>query len=192
MTNTLLHIWNSQDGAEHWPTAGDYAPADTNTPSGEQLRDLALQKLRADSLHERLAERGLAREAEVLSIRQLDASKLDALEAVVARLESGVMPDLLAALRTNAGTAATLNLLKRVQDPDSAAAFGERFALAVICKADDEGHDFHVASDDGYKIREVVEGAAEELRNRLELVEEGLRRLDAAGIRGQGSLGPMQ
>lgn len=41
------------------------------------------------------------------------------------------VPDLLAALRTGAGTDAALRLLKRVQAPDSSAAFGEQVAVAA-------------------------------------------------------------
>ena len=170
------------------PPAGDAEPVDvTSLSSASQealariIADFERHRLRAEALHERLAERGLAREAEILRVRQLEASQLDALEAIVARLEIGAMPDLLAALQTG-GTDAALHLLEHVQDPENSAAFGERVALAVICRTDDEGLDFHIASDAGDKIREAIEVTAESLRNRLELVDEALRRLDAAGL----------
>lgn len=159
-----------------------------------QLEAWDRQRLRAAALHERLAERGLAEEAEQLGVRHMHgnadskAASLDPLESIVARLDLGATPDLLAALRSSAGMDAALGLLNQVIAPYGAAAFGERIAVAVICKADDDGDDFAISGENGRDVIEAIESAEESLRNRLELVEDALRRLRAAGVGEEGPL----
>lgn len=115
------------------------------------------------------------------------ASQLEALETIVARLDLGATPDLMNALRTGAGTQAALQLLNNVLRFDGPTANGERYAVALICKSDDEGGAFHIGADVSDALLTAIEGSEESLRNRLALTQEALRRLRAAGV-GQGPL----
>lgn len=149
--------------------------------------DAERQRLRAETLFQRLAAHGLNKEAETLKIRDLYGNadnrigRLDALEKIVATLELGPMPELRAALRIGAGTQAALRLLSRVQNPEGAAAIGERFAVAVICESDERGDAFDMPAHVGASLLDAVEGAEESLLSRLELVREALHRLRVAG-----------
>lgn len=175
---------------------GDAEPLDIASLShnmqqeiARQLHALERQKLRAAVLFQRLAAHGLDKEAETLGVRYLyentadSTAKLDALERIVGTLEFGPMLELRAALRTGAGTQAAMHLLSRIQNPESAAAVGERYALAVICESDEREDALDFPADAGRSVLEAVEGAEETLLNRLELVQEALHRLRAAGAR---------
>lgn len=190
MTDTTTH--SLTDTAIDWE-ASDVRPADFDglTPDEQQALRLEYcehekERLRAIALHARLAARGLGAEADVLRVQTLygnvpagagKAERLEALETIVAQLEQGAIPGLLEAIASGAGTSAALRLLAAVQSPDNAAGFGERLAVALICKGDDEGPAFQLPADVAEKALAAIEIAAQSLENRLELVTEALQRL---------------
>lgn len=179
-------------------TASDCVPLDIATLSpderqalDEQYFEIEKDRLRALALHQRLAARGLAEEADVLGIQWLygnvpigahKAERLAALETIVAQLECGAVPGLLDAIANGAGTSAALRLLSAVQAPDNAAGFGERVAVAVICKADDDAAALRMAGDVLDHTRDALAIAAESLRSRLEVVETAIARLDSVTV----------
>lgn len=180
----------------------DAEPVDIETlppaTQGQILKGVAeyeKQKLRAAALYERLAARGLAPEADVLGVLSLtgnindEPARLDALESIVGIIERSPLPNILDALSSSSGTQAGLRLLARIHAPDSTAAYGERFAVATICKSDTEGSAFEISGDAGVALRATIEEARASLANRLEMIEEALRRLDDANI---GQKGPLQ
>lgn len=199
LTLVIDREWSGSAGP---PMKGDVEPIDVSTLSPNQQRRiteemwaLERERLRAASLHERLSKHGLAKEADTLHVKWLygnigdKAARLDAIEKIVARLEGGATADLLVSLRTGAGTSAALRLLAQVQSPHTQAALGERIAVAVICKSDDEGLAFNLSGDVAGRVRETIEDAADSLRRRLALAEDALERLSAAGV---GRTGPLQ
>jgi hypothetical protein len=199
MTDTATHTL--ADSSIDW-SASDCAPLDLATLApderkalSEQYFNLEKERVRALALHQRLAARGLGAQADLLRVKTLygnmgdKAERLEAIETIVAQLESGTVPGLLEAIATGAGTSAALRLLAAVQCPDSPAGFGERLAVAVICRGDDDGAAFHLPVDVTDQTLEAIEIAAECLKNRLEIVETALERLTAAR---EGTGGPLQ
>lgn len=189
------------DVAIDW-SASDCATLDVATLApderqalNEEYFDLEKSRVRALALHQRLAARGLGAQADVLRVKTLygnmgdKTERLEALEAIVAHLELGAVPGLLEAIATGAGTAAALRLLSAVQGPDTPAGFGERLAVAIICKGDDEGTAFEMPSEVTDQTLEAIETAAANLRNRLEVVQTALERLTSAR---EGTSGPLQ
>lgn len=150
----------------------------------QQTADLERRKLRAAALHERLTAYGLGDQADVLGVRNLidnlgrGAKRLDAIEEIVAVLEQGPSALLLDQLKRGKGTDAALRLLARVHDPRSAAAFGERLALTLICESDagtlDESH------PDASGWADALDDTEQALRNRLEIVQTARNRLREA------------
>ena len=179
----------------------DLVPFDFESLTAEAKADFVRQswefekqRTRARALHERLAAHGLGHEADVLRVSRLadfprTGAELDALEAIVAQLERGQPLELLPALQGGIGTEAALRLLSAVQAPDNAAGIGERVAVAVICRTDDDGAGLDLSSDVTAIARESIEIAAASLRNRLEVAETALQRLTAAR---EGKAGPLQ
>lgn len=168
-------------------------PREVQNAISAQLLEYEKERLRAQALHARLAARGLAAQADVLHVKHLygningEDKQLAAIEAIVAQLENGAVPALLKAIADGAGTTAALRLLADVQSPDNAAGFGERLAVALICKIDNDD-DFRLSVDIEEQTLEAIEIAAESLKNRLEIVETALARLSTARERNGGAL----
>lgn len=178
--------------AEQQPA--DLVPFDFDKLSREAKEDYVLQawaferkRMRARALHERLAAYGLGREADTLHVAKLanfprEGAELDALESIVSKLERGARLELLPVLQGGTGLEAALRLLSAVQTPDNAAGFGERVAVAVICKADDDAAALRMAGDVLDHTRDALAIAAESLRSRLEVVETAIARLDSVTV----------
>jgi hypothetical protein len=170
-------------------------PREVQDAINAQVFEYEKERLRAQALHARLAARGLGVQANVLRVQDLygdfppgKTEKLGAIEAIVAQLEQGAVPALLKAIDDGAGTTAALRLLADVQSAHNAASFGERLAVALICKLDNDDA-FRLPADIEEQTLEAIEIAAESLKHRLELVEEALQRLQAART---GIGGPLQ
>lgn len=158
----------------------------------EALQSYERRILRAAALHERLAARGFAREAEVLRVRDLtsdfDATLLDALETIVTDMMSGGHHKLCAALSEGDDAQTLLRTLAAIHEPTGPIATGERLAAILRTKSDDELAGLALSPQKAEALIEQIEQAADSLQTRLKLAVDVLARLERAGILQKGRL----
>lgn len=136
--------------------------------------------LRAAALHQSLAARGLAAEADALRIRSWnsdwDAPKLEAMEALTMKLLSGGADQFTSAI--DAGDQReVLAALGRLHDPTGPIATGERLAAILICKDEAELSESLRARDVAEALLEQIERTADSLERRLSISLEAIDRL---------------